>query len=107
MQPRSVLIVTDAWHPQVNGVVRSIERVAEEMQRRGIVVKFITPNEFKTVPMPFYNEIALSITLPGPVIRKIEAANCEAIHIATEGPLGLFARNWCAKHDVPFSSAYH
>jgi glycosyltransferase involved in cell wall biosynthesis len=106
-QPRSVLIVTDAWHPQVNGVVRSIERVAEEMQRRGIEVKFITPNEFKTVPMPGYNEIALSITLPRSVIKKIEAASCEAIHIATEGPLGLIARNWCVRHKVPFSSAYH
>ena len=107
MQPRSVLIVTDAWHPQVNGVVRSIERVAEEMQRRGIEVKFITPNEFKTVPMPFYAEIALSLTLPGPVMRKIEAANPDAVHIATEGPLGLMARHWCITHKVPFSTAYH
>jgi glycosyltransferase involved in cell wall biosynthesis len=107
MQPRSVLIVTDAWHPQVNGVVRSIERVAEEMQRRGIEVKFITPNEFKTVPMPGYNEIALSLTLPGPVVRRIEAANADAIHIATEGPLGIIARNWCVRHKLAFSSAYH
>ena len=57
--PRKVLIVTDAWHPQVNGVVRSIERTAEQMTARGIEVAYITPNEFRTIPMPGYDEIAL------------------------------------------------
>ena len=105
--PKTVLIVTDAWHPQINGVVRSIELVIREMEQRGMVVKLLTPNAFKTFPMPGYDEIALSLTLPGPIYRQIEAAGVDAIHIATEGPLGLIARRWCIKHKFPFSTAYH
>ena len=105
--PRTVLIVTDAWHPQINGVVRSIELVIRELELRGLVVTLLTPEAFRTVPMPGYDEIALSLTLPGPVYRQIEAAGVDAIHIATEGPLGLIARRWCIKHKFPFSTAYH
>lgn len=106
-QPKTVLIVTDAWHPQINGVVRSIELVAREMEKRGIVVKMLTPNEFKTFPMPGYGEIRLSRTLMRPVYARIEASQADAIHIATEGPLGIIARRWCRKNDFPFSTAYH
>lgn len=105
--PKTVLIVTDAWHPQVNGVVRSIERIADEMTGRGIEVTFITPNEFSTFPMPGYDEIALSLTTRRAVGRRIEAFAPDAIHIATEGPLGVMARGWCVEHKVPFSTAYH
>lgn len=104
---RKVLIVTDAWHPQVNGVVRSIERTVAELEHRGIGVELLTPAAFRTMPMPGYDEIALSVTGPGPVYRRIEAANADAIHLATEGPLGILARRWCLKHKVPFSTAYH
>ncbi|MDC9824323.1 glycosyltransferase family 1 protein [Devosia sp. ZB163] len=106
-QPKTVLIVTDAWHPQINGVVRSIELVAREMEKRGITVKLLTPNEFKTFPMPGYGEIRLSRTLMKPVYARIEAAEADAIHIATEGPLGIIARRWCRKNGFPFSTAYH
>lgn len=105
--PRTVLIVTDAWHPQINGVVRSIELVAAEMEKRGITVKMLTPNAFKTFPMPGYGEIRLSRTLMKPVYAKIEEAGADAIHIATEGPLGIIARRWCRRNKVPFSTAYH
>ena len=105
--PRHVLIVTDAWHPQLNGVVRSIEGVVREMERRGIAVSLLTPNEFDTVPMPGYGEIRLSRTRMQPVFERIEAIAPDAIHIATEGPLGIIARRWCRKHGFPFSSAYH
>jgi glycosyltransferase involved in cell wall biosynthesis len=105
--PCRVLIVTDAWHPQVNGVVRSIERTADELTKRGIEVAYIAPNAFRTVPMPGYGEIALSVTSRKAVYDRIEAANHDAIHIATEGPLGIIARRWCLRHKVPFSSAYH
>lgn len=106
-QPKTVLIVTDAWHPQINGVVRSIELVAREMEKRGITVKLLTPNEFKTFPMPGYGEIRLSRTLMKPVYARIEASGADAIHIATEGPLGIMARRWCRKNGFPFSTAYH
>ena len=104
---KSVLIVTDAWHPQINGVVRSIELVARELERRGIRVTILSPAEFKTFPMPGYGEIRLSRTLMKPVYARIEAANADAIHIATEGPLGLIARRWCRRNGFPFSTAYH
>lgn len=106
-QPKTVLIVTDAWHPQINGVVRSIELVAREMEKRGITVKLLTPNEFKTFPMPGYGEIRLSRTLMKPVYARIEAVGADAIHIATEGPLGIMARRWCRRNGFAFSTAYH
>ncbi len=105
--PRSVLIVTDAWYPQVNGVVRTIERTAEELRRLGIAVHLITPADYRTVPMPGYGEIGLSLTTPGPVIRRISQLNPDAIHLATEGPLGWIARAYCLRHKLPFSTAYH
>lgn len=106
-QPAHVLIVTDAWHPQVNGVVRSIELTVREMEARGIRVSLITPGDFKTIPMPGYAEIRLSRTLSGPVFARIEALRPDAVHIATEGPLGLIARRWCRRNRFPFSTAYH
>ncbi|MEP7240757.1 MAG: glycosyltransferase family 1 protein [Devosia sp.] len=106
-RPRSVLIVTDAWYPQVNGVVRSIDKTAEEMRRLGIKVDLITPADYRTLPMPSYPEIGLALTTSGPVVRRIEALAPDAIHIATEGPLGWIARNYCMRRRLPFSTAYH
>ena len=105
--PRTVLIVTDAWHPQVNGVVRSIERIVEQMAARGIDVKLITPLEFRTMPMPGYDEIRLSLVHKHVVHEKIRSIRPDAIHIATEGPLGLIARKYCVERKLPFSTAYH
>lgn len=105
--PRSLLIVTDAWHPQVNGVVRSIEQTKLQLEAEGIEVSLLTPAEFRTMPMPGYKEIGLSLTTPGTVARRIEALRPEAIHIATEGPLGVFARWYCMRTKRPFSTAYH
>ena len=105
--PRSVLIVTDAWSPQVNGVVRSIERIGAELQRRGIRVDYLTPQDFWTVPLPGYGEIALAVARPDVVGRRIAALRPDAIHIATEGPLGFVARVYCVRHKLVFSTAYH
>ena len=107
MYPRSILIVTDAWHPQINGVVRSIELVKRELEGRGITVHILAPDRFRTFPMPGYDEIRLSATLAAPVYRQIEAFGADAVHIATEGPLGLIARRWCVLNRVRFSTAYH
>jgi len=106
-RPRSVLIVTDAWYPQVNGVVRTIDKTAEEMRRLGIEVNLITPAEYRTVPMPGYAEIGLSLTRHGPVFRRIDQLKPDAIHITTEGPLGWIVRRYCLRNRIPFSTAYH
>lgn len=107
MLPRKVLIVTDAWHPQVNGVVRSIERTVEQMTRLGIEVHLITPLEYRSIPMPGYAEIRLALVHKHTVHEKIRAIRPDAIHIATEGPLGLIARKYCVERKLPFSTAYH
>lgn len=107
MRPASVLIVTDAWHPQVNGVVRTIEQLATELGHLGIETHLLTPTGLRTVPMPGYPEIGLALTRARPIIRRVEALKPEAIHIATEGPLGLIVRNYCVRHGLPFTTAYH
>ncbi|MCM2291153.1 glycosyltransferase family 1 protein [Allorhizobium sp. BGMRC 0089] len=100
-------IVTDAWHPQVNGVVRSIENTNAELARMGVSVTMITPQPFRSVPMPTYPEIRLSLTTPRQVAKAIADSRPDLMHIATEGPLGLLARRWCVAHDVAFSTSYH
>ncbi len=104
---RSVLIITDAWSPQVNGVVRSIERIGAELSGRGMRVDYLTPQDFWTVPLPGYGEIALAVARPDAVGRRIAALRPDSVHIATEGPLGLLARIYCVRHKLAFSTAYH
>ncbi len=105
--PRSVLIVTDAWHPQINGVVRVIERLRDNLQARGIAVNVMAPDAFWTVPMPGYSEIRLSLVNKRKVRHAIERLKPESIHIATEGPLGAAVRRYCVKRGLPFSTAYN
>lgn len=101
-----LLIVTDAWHPQINGVVRSMDRLARELVRLGVEVDILAPSEFKTVPMPGYSEIRLAITNPWQVRRRIEKSNPDFIQIATEGPLGLMARGTALKR-TGYTTTYH
>lgn len=102
-----IMIVTDAWEPQVNGVVRTLKQTRAELEAMGHEVQMITPLEFTTMPCPTYPDISLSI-LPGKKIREhMKAFSPDAIHIATEGPLGLSARSYALKNDLPFSTAYH
>lgn len=103
----SILIVTDAWHPQINGVVRSLERTAEELVATGVRVEFLTPQAFKTLPCPTYPEIRLSLTHRGIVRRMIREFDCEHLHIATEGPLGILAASVARKAGEPFTTSYH
>ena len=105
--PRSILIVTDAWHPQINGVVRVIERLRDTLESRGIAVSVMSPDSFWTVPMPGYSEIRLSLVNRRDVRRTIERLKPESIHIATEGPLGGSVRRYCIKRGLPFSTAYN
>lgn len=103
----SILIVTDAWHPQINGVVRSLERTAEALEAIGVRVEFLTPQAFKTLPCPTYPEIRLSLTHRGIVRRKILEFDCEHLHVATEGPLGILAASVAKKAGEPFTTSYH
>lgn len=102
-----ICIVTDAWHPQVNGVVRTLDTLRRELRSLGHQVYMITPKMFSTVPCPTYPEIRLAVNsmwrMPA-LLKRIEA---DAIHIATEGPLGWSARKWCIKNDRAFTTAYH
>ena len=102
-----IMIVTDAWEPQVNGVVRTIKSTRRELESMGHAVDILSPLEFKTLPCPTYPDIRLSLGATRQAHRRIEAFNPDALHIATEGPLGLAARRWAIKHNFPYTTAYH
>lgn len=102
-----ILIATDAWHPQVNGVVRSLEQTAAAAAGFGVEIVFLTPQAFTTVPMPSYPEIRLALASPGAVERQIQALRPDYIHIATEGPIGLMVRRACLRRKRPFTTSYH
>ncbi|AJY45675.1 glycosyltransferase family 4 protein [Martelella endophytica] len=105
--PKRLTLISDAWHPQVNGVVRSIENTNHELAKLGVEVSMVTPDLFRSMPMPTYPEIRLALATYGQVARKIEATRPEYIHIATEGPLGFRARKWCRKHGMRYTTSYH
>jgi glycosyltransferase involved in cell wall biosynthesis len=102
-----ILIVTDAWAPQINGVVTTLSSTAEWLRRFGHEVELVTPAGFRTVPCPSYPEIRLAL-LPGRGVgRRIEEFAPDALHIATEGPLGLAARRYCVARGRSFTTSYH
>lgn len=102
-----ICIVTDAWQPQVNGVVRTLESLRQELRRDGHKVLMLSPKLFKTLPCPTYPEIRLSVNAPFRVGKILSRFKPDAIHIATEGPLGWIARHWCIKNKMAFTTAYH
>ncbi len=102
-----ILMATDAWEPQVNGVVRTLTRVISELRDMGHEVEIISPDQFKTVPLPTYSEIRLAIGADEAVRERFKAFEPEAIHIATEGTLGLAARRVCLEWKLPFTTSYH
>jgi glycosyltransferase involved in cell wall biosynthesis len=102
-----LLIVTDAWHPQVNGVVRCLDKVGQELRAIGYEVDYLTPERFWTMPMPTYPEIRLSLASWGEIGEILEDYAPQHIHIATEGPLGLLARHYCTSHHWAFTTSYH
>jgi glycosyltransferase involved in cell wall biosynthesis len=102
-----LLIVTDAWKPQVNGVVRSLEYMAEQAPAFGAEVAFLTPQQFRSVPMPSYPEIRLSMVMPGQMARLFGKIDPTHVHIATEGPLGHAARHVCRREGRSFTTSYH
>lgn len=102
-----ILIVTDAWRPQVNGVVMTLERLAHSLERMGVETVFLTPEGFRTVALPGYAEIRMALTTPAQVAQRLDAAKADRVHIATEGPLGVLARRVCIARGLPFTTSYH
>jgi len=102
-----ILIVTDAWAPQVNGVVRTLRTITEEMRAMGKAVEIIGPDRFFTVPMPSYPEIRLAVFPRFKLARLIKEFQPDALHIATEGPLGMAARAYARRNKIAFTTAFH
>jgi len=102
-----LLIATDAWGPQINGVVRSLENIAAHAAGFGVDVRFLTPTDFWTLPLPGYREIRLALANPRRVAGFIANFNPDFIHIATEGPIGLATRRACLAGKRTFTTSYH
>lgn len=102
-----IMLVTDAWRPQVNGVVRTYENVISHIERNGThKFEIIEPSLFATAPLPAYPEVKM-VLQPWKVGGMLKDAAFDAIHIATEGPLGVAARIWCNRKKIPYTTAYH
>ncbi len=104
---KKILFVTDAWAPQVNGVVRVQDAYLERLRARGYEVKVIEPSQFRTVPLPMYPEIRLALSSRRRIARVIDEFRPDAIHLMTEGPLGFAARGVCKRRGIPFTTWYH
>ncbi|WP_076068385.1 glycosyltransferase family 4 protein [Sphingomonas montana] len=102
-----IALASDAWAPQVNGVVRTLGTTATELGARGHDVVPLTPDLFRTVPCPSYPEIRLALGCGRGVAARLAAADPDAVHIATEGPIGWAARRWCLDNGMPFTTSFH
>ena len=107
IQPMRICVVTDAWKPQVNGVAVTYQNLGEQLELMGHEVRFIVPGEFTTVPCPSYPTIRLALFPRLKVAKKLREFNPQAIHIATEGPLGHAARSYCLRNGLPFTTSFH
>ena len=102
-----ILVATDAWHPQVNGVVRTLIMMAEAAKGLGVDVSFLTPQSFRTFAMPSYPDLQLALPYPAKIAALIAKAQPDSIHIATEGPIGFMVRRYCRKRGLPFTTSFH
>lgn len=102
-----ILVATDAWHPQVNGVVRTLTMMAEAAKSFGVEVSFLTPETFHTFGLPSYPDLRVAIPRRRRIAQMIEAAEPDNIHIATEGPIGFAARAYCRRRKIPFTTSFH
>jgi glycosyltransferase involved in cell wall biosynthesis len=102
-----IAIVTDTWLPEVNGVVVTMQHTAQELTVRGHDIVLITPDGFRTIGMPGYRTIRLALFPKHGVARILDAERPDAIHISTEGPLGLAARRYCLDNRLDFTTCYH
>src|ERR1700684_2429872 len=101
-----ILIATDAWHPQVNGVVRTLTSLARSASTLGAEIDFLTPDGFPSFAAPTYPGLRIALPNPWRIADRIEAASPDAIHIATEGPIGWAARAYCRRRNLAFTTSY-
>jgi glycosyltransferase involved in cell wall biosynthesis len=101
-----ILIATDAWHPQVNGVVRTLTSLARSASTLGAEIDFLTPDGFPSLALPTYPGLRIALPNPRKIAARIEAASPDAIHIATEGPIGWAARAYCRRRKLAFTTSY-
>ncbi len=104
---KKLLLATDAWRPQVNGVVRTWETTIHQLQKKDFLVNVIDPSQFSSWPIPFYREIHLALPSMNALARKIQHFQPDFIHIATEGPIGLITQMYCRRHRFAFTTSYH
>jgi glycosyltransferase involved in cell wall biosynthesis len=102
-----VLITTDAWHPQVNGVVRTLDTTVRYLARLGHVVEVVEPSGFWQVPVPVYPEVPCCLPRPGAVYERVRRFRPDHVHISTEGPIGILVRHYCRHRGWRFSTSYH
>ena len=102
-----ILVATDAWYPQVNGVVHTLSEVARVAEPLGATLSFLTSQGLPTVPIPSYRSIRVALPFRRTVEKRIVAARPDAIHIATEGPIGHMARSYCVRHGLAFTTSFH
>jgi glycosyltransferase involved in cell wall biosynthesis len=102
-----IAIATDAWAPQVNGVVRTLEMTVKLLRERGHEVTVISPEQFRTVPCPGYGEIRLALAPRFGLRKKLSEFEPDIVHISTEGPIGWSTRRWCMANEIPFTTAFH
>ena len=106
-RPLRIMLATDAWRPQVSGVVRTWETTIARLVHRGHTVKVIEPNYYTGFPCPFYPEIRLSIPSHRDIVKRMLSFRPDAVHIATEGPIGLAVRSFCRRHGWRYTTSYH
>ncbi len=104
--PRRLALITDAWHPQTNGVVNTLSRLVKYLSSHGTEVLVVSSHQHRTVPLPFYSEIRIAAD-PWRAVRRVQDFQPDAIHVATEGPLGLWMRAWLGHRDLAFTTSFH
>ena len=102
-----IVIATDAWHPQINGVVRTLDTTAARLRALGHTVQVLEPSGFESLPVPLYPEIRVAVPNPGRIARRLTLWKPDHVHIATEGPLGWQVRRECRRRGWAFTTSYH
>lgn len=106
MRLRRFALVTDAWHPQTNGVVNTLSRFVRHLESNGVEVQVLSPQDGPTVPLPSYPEIRVA-TQPWKAVSRLQHFEPDAVHVATEGPLGMWVRGWLGRHRLRFTTSFH